>query len=252
MVFPRDDKEWFACWFNSPYYHILYADRDLQEAEAFIGTLVKKLPMPAGSRVLDLACGKGRHSVTLHQLGMNVTGVDLSSESIAAARKHEKPGLEFYEHDMRRPFRINYYDYILNLFTSFGYFESERDNAHVISSVHSGLKEGGVFILDFFNGAKVEQLLSQPYDLVKTIGGVTFNMHKYLHNRHVYKEIRFTDGGQDYFFTERVQLLTAADLERLLGPQFKILHLHGSYALDPFDEKTSERLIVTAQKIPLP
>jgi cyclopropane fatty-acyl-phospholipid synthase-like methyltransferase len=88
-------QDWFATWFNSKYYHTLYKDRNLQEAEVFVDTLVSHLALPHGARALDLACGKGRHSLHLKQKGFEVIGVDLSDESIAEAKLHEQDGLDF-------------------------------------------------------------------------------------------------------------------------------------------------------------
>jgi SAM-dependent methyltransferase len=95
---------WFEDWFNTPYYHILYKDRDYKEAENFISNLTKELKLPTHSSIIDLACGKGRHSVFLNQLGFEVLGVDLSEESILHNKQFENsasPKLEFKVHDMR-------------------------------------------------------------------------------------------------------------------------------------------------------
>jgi len=248
MPSPENSCEWFEDWFDSPYYHLLYSHRDDREAERFIAALVKKLGLKESARVLDLACGRGRHALYLHRLGMDVTGIDLSPRSIAFARKHETQGLSFYEHDMRRPFRVNYFDAVLNLFTSFGYFETERDNMRVLQAVHKALKPDGLLLIDFFNGEKVERELRQPMEREVTVDGVQFHTHKRIAGGKVIKEIRVREGECENIFTERVQLLREEDFRRLLEPHFKILHLSGNYALEPFDSKTSDRLIVTARK----
>ena len=116
------DKTWFKDWFNSPYYHNLYFKRDENEAAAFIDNLVNYLSPAPGSKMLDVACGRGRHSIQLAAKGFDVTGIDLSEDSINYALQFEKDNLHFYQHDMRLPFRINYYDFAFNFFTSFGYF----------------------------------------------------------------------------------------------------------------------------------
>ena len=84
-----EEKEWFSTWFDSPYYHILYAKRDEQEAADFIASLLQKLHLAPGSRVLDAACGKGRHAITLQQLGFSVDAFDLSPANIEAAQAFE-------------------------------------------------------------------------------------------------------------------------------------------------------------------
>ena len=78
-------KDWFKDWFNSPYYHLLYKNRDDNEARSFMDVLLQKLNMKEGSCILDLACGKGRHSKYLNEKGFDVTGVDLAKESICCA-----------------------------------------------------------------------------------------------------------------------------------------------------------------------
>ena len=122
---------WYTSWFNSPYYHILYKDRDYTEAGRFMDKLTADLQLEKGSKILDLACGKGRHSIYLSELGYDVTGADLSPKNIEAAKKYERPGLRFVIHDMCLPF-LEKFDAIFNLFTSFGYFESPNDNLRAI------------------------------------------------------------------------------------------------------------------------
>jgi 2-polyprenyl-3-methyl-5-hydroxy-6-metoxy-1,4-benzoquinol methylase len=80
-------KSWFSTWFDSPYYHILYEQRDEKEAASFIQALQQKLHIQPGMNVLDAACGKGRHAYNNHQMGYEVCAFDLSVESIAEAKK---------------------------------------------------------------------------------------------------------------------------------------------------------------------
>src|SRR5258707_9221558 len=98
---------WYKEWFNSPFYHKLYFERDEEEAKAFLNKLIEHLRPRHGSRMLDLACGRGRHSRILASLGFDVSGIDLSPDSIAYAKKYEFEKLHFYIHDMRLPFWIN-------------------------------------------------------------------------------------------------------------------------------------------------
>ena len=121
------EQAWYKDWFNSPFYHKLYFERDEKEAAAFISTLIDHLKPGPGSYMLDIACGRGRHSRFLAEKGFNVTGIDISFDSIAFAKKFEKANLEFYQHDMRLPFRVNYFHYAFNFFTSFGYFKTRRE-----------------------------------------------------------------------------------------------------------------------------
>jgi SAM-dependent methyltransferase len=120
-------SEWFGTWFDSEYYHLLYKDRDYTEAEAFVAKLAAYLEPPKDALIHDLACGKGRHSIYLNKLGYHVEGSDYSANSIKHAKQHENDTLKFYVHDMRLPMPRKY-DYILNLFTSFGYFNTEAEH----------------------------------------------------------------------------------------------------------------------------
>ena len=100
-------KEWFREWFDSSWYHKLYFERNEHEAQQFLSRLINYLKCAEGSRMLDVACGKGRHSIQLAGKGFKVTGIDLSEDSIREAKEHENENLEFFVHDMRLPFRMN-------------------------------------------------------------------------------------------------------------------------------------------------
>ena len=143
-------KEWFGEWFESPYYHILYKHRDHEEAKAFIDRLNDFFQWTLSDKILDLACGKGRHSIYLNKKGLDVVGLDLSTENVKASKAHENSRLHFYVHDMREMFRSEEFDYILNLFTSFGYFDTQRENEQVICSGAKALKKRGKVAGGFF------------------------------------------------------------------------------------------------------
>ena len=173
-------SDWFENWFDSPYYHILYKHRDDNEARYFIDNLCTFLKHSEKSSLLDLGCGKGRHSIYLSEKGFDTTGVDLSKQSIAHAMNFEKENLSFFVHDMRLPFRINYFDVVMNLFTSFGYFESENDNIKTLHSVASSLKKGGHLIIDFLNAEKSEMELV-PLEF-KYADNIQFKISKKIEN----------------------------------------------------------------------
>lgn len=239
--------KWFEEWFDSPYYHILYQDRNNKEAELFIDKLVDFLHPEKKATFLDLACGKGRHAVYLNKKGFSTIGIDLSPESIAFASRFENDSLQFYVQDMRKPLRINYFSHILNLFTSFGYFDLERDDMAVMHAVYKMLKPGGLFIIDFMNVHKVvSSLILQE---TKVRDGITFRISKQIENNFIIKQIRFSDNGKDFSYQERVKALELKDFERYLSDaNLKIVNLFGNYQLAPYDETMSERLIIIACK----
>lgn len=239
---------WFKYWFNTPYYHILYGNRDYTEAELFIERLIKHLSFGKESRVLDLACGKGRHAFALSNYYNHVTGVDISENSIIEAQKLEKPGLKFHTHDMRNAFYINYFDLVTNLFTSFGYFQNERDNYKAISSTGKALKKGGILVLDFMNADKVIKKLVASE--VKELQGITFNISREFDGRFICKHIKFNADNEDFHFTEKVQGVMIEDFERYLNHGgFEIISTFGDYQLNPFNIESSDRLIIIAKKL---
>lgn len=141
---------WFTSWFDTPFYHILYKDRDDSEAHAFMDTLTNYLNIPENGTVLDLACGKGRHARYLNKIGYDVTGVDLSENSIAFAKEFENHRLHFDVHNMCEPYHKQF-DAVFNLFTSFGYFEDDADNLKTITAIKTELNEFGFGVIDFMN-----------------------------------------------------------------------------------------------------
>lgn len=246
----QEDKhpEWFECWFDSPYYHLLYSNRSDSEAEQFIDNLIDLLKPGKNSRFFDLACGKGRHSIYLNKKGFDVTGIDLSQHSISCAQRFENEHLHFYVHDMRKLFRTNYFDFALNLFTSFGYFEKQGDDNAVINSVSKALKPNGTFVMDFMNSKKVIAELQK--EEIKTIDGIEFRISKSIENNFIIKQIVFTNKGKEYQFREKVKALTLTDFEKYFeANELKIVHLRGNYKLEDFDEKSSKRLIIIGRKI---
>lgn len=240
-------QEWFTQWFDSKYYHILYKDRNQGEADMFITNLVKYLNPPAGSFMLDLACGKGRHAISLGKMGYKVTGLDISENNIHIAEKSAGKNLDFYIHDMRRPFMVNYYNYIFNLFTSFGYFDNDRENLAVIANIYNALKPGGTFVLDFANINKCTASLCQYSEQV--IDGVKFEVSKKIEANFLIKNIEVTDGAAKHHFTEKIHMFTPADLRAMLENQgLTILHTFGDYNLATFTPESSDRFILIAKK----
>ena len=240
--------EWFSTWFDSPYYHLLYRDRDYREARAFIEALLDHLHPKPGARLLDLACGKGRHAIHLSRPGYDVTGVDLSPESIAYARRFAHEHLHFEVHDMREPLPWGPFDFILNLFTSFGYFADESENVVALRSAAAALRPGGKLVIDFMNTERtVAELVTHEE---KTVEGTTFHLHRHLHNDFVVKEISFTDQqGVAQHYQERVRALRREQFEQYFPMAgLRLAEVLGDYQLGTYDEQTSPRMIFVLKK----
>jgi hypothetical protein len=155
----------------------------------------------------------------------------------------------FRVHDMRASLgQPNYYDAIFNLFTSFGYFNSEAENVLVLQSAAEALCPGGELVLDYLNTHHIERSLVAHE--VKTAGGTTFELSRRIHDGYFEKQITFTDDdGQPQAFTERVMALWPeqfTDYFRLAG--LRVRATFGDYHLRPYDATTSPRLIFVVKK----
>ena len=243
--------DWFAHWFDSPYYHLLYRHRNDTEAQLFIDNLLAALKPLPHTQVLDLACGKGRHARYLAQkIDWNVTGIDLSPQSIAFAKQFETDKLHFAVHDMRQSFKVNTFDYVFNFFTSFGYFDTDAENHQTIAALHTSLKQNGYLVIDFFNAHKVINNLVPAEQQI--IEGVQFDISRELIGQHIVKTIKVTDSKNNFqqTFAERVQAITLEDFTNYLTQNgFAIHQIWGNYALRPFNLTTSDRLIMVAAKV---
>ncbi|AUC84398.1 SAM-dependent methyltransferase [Polaribacter sp. ALD11] len=237
--------DWFTDWFNTKYYHILYKERNDFEAQLFMKNITEFLGLKKTSHILDLPCGKGRHSVFLNSLGYNVTGADLSKNSINAAKKFENDTLKFEVHDMRATFN-NKYNAVFNLFTSFGYFEDDKEDILILQNIKNGLTKDGFFVFDFLNAVLVKENLVE--EEVKVVDNITFNIKREITNGFILKHISFFADDEEHSYTERVKYL---DLEKMTlfleEVGFKIEHTFGDYHLNTFNPKNSNRLIIVAK-----
>ena len=238
---------WFESWFDSPYYHLLYKNRDEKEAKFFIKKLIKHLNIAKGSKIIDIACGKGRHATYLNKKGMHVVGIDLSKESIRIAKANENNTLQFLVHDMRNAFNENTFDVATNLFTSIGYFKKASDEQKAINAMASNLKNGGLLIIDFMNVKKV------IHDLIKyeekIVDGVPFKIKRRIEEGYIIKEISCSDKGENYKFKEQVRILTLIDFTNFIKKSgLSIIDAFGCYNLKDFNALESDRLILICKK----
>ncbi|WP_299443599.1 class I SAM-dependent methyltransferase [uncultured Aquimarina sp.] len=238
----KDSTMWYASWFDTPYYHILYKDRGHEEAQQFMDNLSNYLSLEPKEKILDLACGKGRHSVYLNQLGFDVTGVDLSKNSIEHASQFENETLRFRVHDMSKPY-MEKFSAVFNLFTSFGYFEKEECNLSTIKAIKSDLNEKGFGVIDFMNvDYVIDNLVPEE---IKEVSGITFHIKRYVEKGYIYKEIKFKDNNEDFLFTERVKALTLKDFQNYFEEaEVDLLDIFGDYQLKKFHKTVSPRLIL--------
>ena len=238
-------KDWFTDWFNTSYYHILYKDRNDADAQLFMKNITSFLALPKTTHILDLPCGKGRHAVFLNSLGYKVTGGDLAKNSIEFAKKFENKNLNFKVHDMRKPFN-NTYDSVFNLFTSFGYFEDDKEDILILDNIKKGLKKDGFFVFDFLNAEKVKQNLVK--EEVKIVDDITFHIKREIIDGFITKYISFFANDKQHSYTERVKYLDIDKMKSYFEKVgFTITNIFGNYSLEDYHSKTSDRLILIAK-----
>ena len=242
-----DNNEWFVNWFDSKYYHILYSDRTDYEAHNFIYQLKNHLSLDSKEKVLDLGCGRGRHSKTLSEFFKTLDGIDISKENIDFATSNKSKNQNFYLSDMRNFKMSNSYGYIFNLFTSFGYFDDLSDNVKVLENCNHHLKKNGLLIIDFLNAKKIKKTIKNIQE-IKTISNIIFEIDKYILNNYIFKKIKIIDGDSVLNFVEKVQLFELDDfIEMLEKTGFTEISAFGDYKMNPY-YSNSNRLILCAKK----
>ena len=235
---------WYKEWFGEEYLE-LYAHRDAGEAERHVDFVEQVLGERRPNAVLDLACGAGRHTSALRARGYRALGIDLSKTLLA-----QSPRLPRVAGDMRSlPFADSSFDWVLNFFTSFGYFETEEENFHVLEEVARVLTPGGSLLIDIFNRDRVLADL-KPADS-SVINGQPVEIERWYDNetRRVNKRIRLvaTDGrGRTFLESVRAYSVdeVSAGLERA---GLTVRDRFGSFLGEPF-ERDSERLILLAER----
>jgi len=242
--------EWFKHWFDSSFYHKLYANRDEREAAGFVDELLRELKPADHSEILDLGCGNGRHSKHLASKGFRVTGIDLSVSSIRNAKRWESSSLSFYRHDMRLPFAKNWFDYVFNFFTSFGYFKSSREDYQVMNNISASLKAGGILVMDYINSPYAEKRLVPEEK--NEIDGIVYHITRWTNESHFYKKIVLENSGSPHpiEFNEQVTKFSLADFDQMfLKNNLQLQQVYGNYQLGPYDRENSPRLILLAKKL---
>ncbi|GAA4468051.1 class I SAM-dependent methyltransferase [Nemorincola caseinilytica] len=240
--------DWFENWFDSPYYKILYQNRDELEAQEFVEELLAYLQPQPGCRMLDIACGSGRFARQLAEHGYEVTGIDISRASITAAKAFEDDHLHFFVHDMRLPFYTNYFDLAFNFFTSFGYFAHDRDHILAAKTFAGALRPGGLLVIDYLNPEFVHANLV-PEETINR-GNYNFHIVRSFVRNHFIKDIRFQDAdGKPKHYTESVAAFSLADFTHMFRTAgMSLVGTFGNYMLDSYHPADSPRLIMIFKK----
>lgn len=207
---------WYEQWFDRDEYELVYRERDESEAERVIDLILEHVPLSAGSRILDVGCGRGRHSVEFARRGFDVTGLDLSERSLEAARRragNEGVDIRFVQGDMRDPVETGAFDLVVNLFTAFGYFEKAAEHQRAVDAMAAALKPGGVLVQDFLNAKFVrENLVDRD---ARRVDGAEIVQERWISENRINKEITLKQDSSTHSFIESVALLEQDDFRRM-------------------------------------
>lgn len=232
--------EWFEEWFNEDYL-ALYPHRDDADADRLVGLLRRTLPWRDGWRVLDVACGPGRHARALESAGARCIGLDLSMTLLRRARHVTSAPL--VRADMRRiPIRPRSMDLAVNLFTSFGYFEDDAQHRAALEQMVSTVRAGGWFAIDFLNAARVRASLVPAEEA--TLGGHRVQVRRNMTHggRFVCKTIHADDGRS---WLERVRLFSPRELDALVaGAGVRVTHRFGDYEGEPLTDQAPRTVLI--------
>ncbi|KAA0211461.1 MAG: class I SAM-dependent methyltransferase [Ignavibacteriaceae bacterium] len=249
----RNQTEWFRNWFSNKYYLDLYSHRDEFDAKRLIDLIQRTIPVNSQMLILDLACGAGRHSIELARRGFNVTGIDLSPFLISEAEKNFKSApelnlkLKFGIKDMRKFDYREKFDIIVNLFTSFGYFENDYENFKVIENVRKSLKHEGYFVLDFLNESYLKDNLVKRS--VDKFGEFKVEQTRSIQSGFVIKKIVIKKADETKIYYEKLRLFSDKELTSVFRKcGFRILKRKGDYFGSAYNPKSSKRLIYFVQK----
>lgn len=243
-------SEWFEDWFNTKEYLNVYRHRNEQDAKKLVDLILQNIDISAGSKVLDMACGTGRHSVIFAKKGFQVTAVDLSKNLLKIAKDSaEEAGLKinFVHSDLRSFCVTSKFNLAVNLFTSFGYFEDECDNFKILENAYNLLFENGYFVIDFFNKRYIENnLIPESAD---TVFDKKIIQKRSIEGNRVEKQIIIKRNGSEKFFHESVRMYCKDELFNALKSKgFNIRKFYGDSSGKSFDLESSPRIIIIAQK----
>jgi len=240
-------NNWFEHWFDSPLHEQLYAKRDAEEANRLAELISGHIPVDVYPRLLDLACGRGRHSINFANRGYRVTGVDLAPTAISRAKaKAALAGvdIDFRVGDMRVPLDETF-DVVVNLFTSFGYFTDEAENELPIAAMAKMVRPGGQIWIDFLNPDVLRDNLV-PSD-EGSIPDWSYKIKRWIEDGAVRKEIHLVQDatGDEQIFTEYVKLLELEWFEAVSSKYgLKMQTVYGDYDGNPYESTRSQRMIM--------
>jgi len=243
---PAADPDWFKKWFNRDYL-ALYSHRNLAEADKLLQLLIEHGWLDLNGRIIDVACGAGRHLSALLLQNADIYGIDLSSELLKIAVKKISPGKgsRLGIADMRYlPFKNDTFTAALNLFTSFGYFENDA-NLLTLNEIKRILRPNGIFVLDHFN--KKKQLSDMKPISFHRIGSMLAEERRIfnLRTNRIQKTIILHKGEQIEEFCESVKCYELDELTDIMSKTgFRIQAVYGDYNGKQYSAKSPRMIII--------
>lgn len=243
-------NDWFKDWFNTEEYLNVYNHRNETDAEDHIKLILKTILLRDDAKILDMACGSGRHSIMLSRKGYDITAVDLSSNLISVAKENaakENLKINFVQSDIRTFNTSQRFDLVLNLFTSFGYFDNDDENFAVLKKAHDYLKNDGYFVLDYFN---TNYLMNNLIAYSKEqIGYSEFIQERKIEGKRVKKKISIIKGSITKEYEESVRMYDKNELTKvLINIGFDIYKTFGDFLGNDFNIINSPRVIFICRK----
>lgn len=243
-------SEWFKDWFNSSEYLDVYRHRNEDDANNLINLIIKNVDIKPEASVLDMACGAGRHSIILARKNFNLTAFDLSENLLSIGKKNaekENLSIKFIQSDIREFDSENKFDLVLNLFTSFGYFETDAENFLIFSKAYNLLNENGYFVLDYFSSEFLKNNLKDFSE--ELVNGEKIIQRRKIENSRVVKKIEIIKDEKILEYTESVKMYSKDELTYELNKiGFDIYKTFGDFLGNDFDSKNSPRLIIICKK----
>jgi len=243
---------WYEESFGEDYLRV-YNYRDEQGAAHEVHEMISWLKLESGTKVLDLCCGMGRHSLSLAEKGYEVTGMDLSDVLLREAKQTDgSENVNWVQGDMRElPFADEEFGAVVNLFTSFGYFKEDAEHVRVLKEIRRVLRSGGRFIVDFMNPPHVKRHL-KPYS-EREEEGLKIEERRTIEDGFVKKHITIIpqngDGGKKREYDERVKLYTFERFANMLAEAgLELEEVRGSYDEKKY-EPDSPRMIFVGKRL---
>jgi len=251
----QNAREWFEDWFNHPLYLQVYSHRDSEEANRCVDTILRETGLDNTSAqlsVLDIACGAGRHAFAFARKGMQVTANDLSRFLLDTASEQactEGLCIDFNRCDMRTLRLGKQFDLVVQLFSSFGYFETDDEDRMVVRNVTNMLSSNGWYVLDLINPAWLRQHFVPRSE--KHVGELSITEERQLSDDKVVKNITIHDTEHhELTFSESVRLFSCEEITSLLESEGLVIkRLAGDYHGNEYRPDVSPRMLIFARKL---